>query len=366
MFSGLLNRELNENTVQPCYFLYGEETYLPEQFIRELETLFTSPEAGEFHLHRYYLDETRWADIIDTARTVAFLFSPWRIIVVRIPEKAAESEKDNGKGKKNTMTSVEEDFVRDYLGSPTPRTVMVVLYPFKVKKGFPLVRFFSSFPPSVVFSRECRPLKEYDVLPWINKRAAALGKTLTAEAAKRLMEIAGLDLQNLRHEVEKIALYTGDRKTIDVNDVDEISGWIKSFDDWEMANALTVADYEGCVVVLDKLFKNGFRPEQILGNIANFLRDIVMGKTWLAEKKERREIFAAMFPQVSEKFQSLYARKNEQYFGLVQGFSYTDLGQMLDGLTEVDRMIKSTDVSAQTALEGFLFDYCRRRKKAGR
>lgn len=364
MISGLINKELSESTVLPCYFLYGEESYVPEQFVRELESLMASPEAGEFHLIQYYLDDTRWMEIIDTAKAVAFLFSPWRLIVVRIPEKASEADKDNGRGNgkgKRLMTAAEEAVIRDYLNAPTPRTVMVVLFSGKVKKSHSLVRFFGSFPPSVVLSKEFKALKERGAGFWIDKWLSAMGKTLTAEGRARLFEIVGFDLQILENEIEKLAVYAGDRKVIDVNDVNEISGWIKSFEDWAINDALAAAGYEGCVVVLDKLFKNGFKAEQILSRIVNFLRDILMAKTWLEEKRDRKAIFAEIHPNVSEKFQSLYASKFEQFFSLIRRFSFADLRDMLEELTEVDRMIKSTDVPSQTALEGFLFGYCRRR-----
>ncbi|MEW5900605.1 MAG: hypothetical protein AB1715_03985, partial [Acidobacteriota bacterium] len=83
----LWGEAIREDRLSPCYVFYGEETYLAEQFIRRLKAALMSPDAESFNLERFDLEETRWPDIIDVARTAPFFFSPWRIVVVDVPEE---------------------------------------------------------------------------------------------------------------------------------------------------------------------------------------------------------------------------------------------------------------------------------------
>ncbi|MBE3131195.1 MAG: hypothetical protein IMZ54_10850, partial [Acidobacteria bacterium] len=89
---------LREDSLLAGYMFFGEETFLAEEFIEELKRTLASSADDEFRLTRMDLDETKWREVIDTARTAPFLFASWRAIVVRIPERRAGS--DRGQDKK--------------------------------------------------------------------------------------------------------------------------------------------------------------------------------------------------------------------------------------------------------------------------
>ena len=93
---------LREETRLPGYLFYGEEEYLAEEFLGELQAFLAASSGGDVRLARMSLDETDWPDIIDAARTAPFLFEPWRAIVVRVPERKPASERpaarDGGEG----------------------------------------------------------------------------------------------------------------------------------------------------------------------------------------------------------------------------------------------------------------------------
>ena len=89
---------LREESLLAGYLYYDEEEFLAEEFIEELKGVLASSAGDDFHLTRMDLDETKWREVIDTARTAPFLFEFWRAIVVRIPERRAGA--DRGQDKK--------------------------------------------------------------------------------------------------------------------------------------------------------------------------------------------------------------------------------------------------------------------------
>ena len=363
MFSQALGENLREESLSPGYFFYGEETYPAERFVLDLQALLIPPDAGDFRPDLFYLDETKWAEIIDTARTMPFLFSPWRIVVVRVPEKKPDSDKWGEKEAK-LVSEAEEKLLKAYFASPSSRTLMVVVLPGKIRKSHPLIRVFSSLPGVAV--KELKSLRSNQLRPWMEGKARSVGKALTADAALRLLEIVGCDLRLMDNEIEKLAVYVDDKKTIDAADVNQATAWVREFDPYELDNALEKADLRECLIVLDNLFKVGEKPVDILRQIVSFFRNILMAQTQLREESaDKKAIFKRLFPYILETFRKLYQEKYAGFFASVDGIPESDLAGLLEDLENVDVLIKSSDSEAQRLFEVFLYKYCRLRKKAG-
>ncbi len=351
MYSFFLRKEIDEKSVHPCYFFYGEEPFLAEEFIQELQRSLISPEEKDYHVEKYDLEEHSWMEIMDGARTLPFFFYSWRIILVSLPF-----------GKGEHLSSAEEKVVKDYFSSPSFQTVLAVVYPFKLKRNTLIFRLFTSLPASLVHVKELKPLKGRALIGWMERKLSSLQKRATQEAIGRIAELAGGNLTRLNSELEKISSFTGEKKIIELDDVNAVLGWIKSFYEWEIVDGLEKADLKKSLMVLDQLFREGERPEFILGMIAKFFRDIFMAKLWLREKeKDKKEIFKELRPHIQERFGNFYTDKFRNFFSLVEKIPIEGLDQWLSELREIDLKIKTSDLSAQILLEKFLHSYCRLR-----
>ncbi len=352
MHSFLLNKEIKEETLLPCYFFHGEETFLAHEFIEQLKETLISPEVQDFSVERLSLEDQSWAEIIDLARTVPFFFSP-KIIVVEAQ-----------KGKRESLSTEEQKILKHYFLSPSSKTILIIIFSGKLKKSASLLGFFSSLPSSVVLVKEMRPLKGRSLFNWMDKRFHLRGKRSTAEAKARLEELTGRDLRRLSNEIEKLVTFAGEKDVVDLDDVNQASGWVKTFFEWEIADSLEKADFEQSLVVLNNLFKEGVKPEYALGSMARFCRDILMAKLLLREKEsDRKAIFKELRPHIHEKLGNFYTTKFKEFFSLVEKFSMDDMNHILDELEQVDLKIKTSSLDPQVLLESFLFDYCALRKE---
>jgi len=364
---------LREESILAGYLYYGEEEFLAEEFVEELKSVLASSAGDEFRLTRMDLDETKWRDVIDTARTAPFLFESWRAIVVRIPERRAGSDKgqdrrsdadgDEGKGTK-FLSVIDQKILRDYFASPPSRTVLVVLRAGRVRKDDSVVRFFQSLPKGVFAVVEMKQLSAAALMMRAEDKANSLGKTLTERAKRRLFEVLGQDLRLTLNEVEKLAVYVGDKKGIEEDDVDQVTAWQRSFKAYELDDALAAADFAKQAAILNDLLAEGERPEQIVGRLAGFFRNVLAAQTWLRERsRTKEEIFREFFPYISKNFGDLYRRKNADFFGVVEGLSPADLSALLGKLRNVDILLKTTEAVPKRALEIFLREYCLARTK---
>jgi DNA polymerase III delta subunit len=353
VYSFFLNWEINEESLVPCYFLHGEETFLAFQFIEELKEALVTKEVREYNVERFNLDENSWPEIIDLARTIPFFLSPWRIIVV-----------EGSKGKRENLSSLDQKLLEDYFSSPSSKTLIVIIFSGKIRKNSSLFKFFKSLSLSLVQSRELRPLKDRPLYTWMAKKFSSQGKSATPEAMRRLEELTGNDLRQINNEVEKLITFTGEKTVVELDDVNQISGWVKSFFEWEISDSLAKADFEQCLLALSSLFKEGIKPVYILGLVVRFFRDILLAKLLVKKKNtDRKAIFKELRPQIQEKFGDFYSSKFKEFFSLVDMFSVQDLHHILAELEEVDIKMKTSDSNPKTLLETFLFDYCRSRRK---
>lgn len=356
MYSFLLRSEIKEETLSPCYFFHGEETFLVEEFIRQLKEILISADLQDFNLERFNLEDTGWPEIIDLARTVPFFLSPRRIIVVEVPEGAGE-----------ILAAPDARTLQDYFAEPSQKTVLVVVLAGKTKKGSPLYQFFASLPSSRVHTKELRLLKGNALYVWIDRRLALEGKGATTEAKMRLEEIAGNDLRRIQTELEKLIAFVAEKKIIDEEDVDQVCAWSKSYVQWEISNSLEKGNMEECLHVINNLFQESIKPELALGIMTSFFRDILMAKVWIEERtKDKKEIFRALKPAIQERYKGLYATKFQEFFSVVEGISRGELNRFLDELQAIDVKIKTTDVPPLILMESFLIDYCKLRKSSER
>lgn len=358
---------LRPETVLPGYLFYGEEDFLAEEFVEELRGVLADPAGGEFRLTRLSLDETKWRDVVDTARTAPFLFEPWRALVVRVPEKKTASDRgpdrtaaaEGGEGRASKhLTATDQKILREYFADPPSRTVLVVIRPGKCRKDDALVRFFASLPKAAFSTIEMKRLNAGALLRRADARARELGKTLTEGARRRLFELVGQDLRLTMNEVDKLAVFVGERKGIEEDDVNEATAGQRSFESYELDDALAAADFARGAAVVKDLLAEGERPEQILGRLAGFFRGLLLARTWLAEKaKTKDEVFQALFPYISKNWGDLYRRKYADFFGLAEGLAAADLDELLRELRQADVRLKTTDADPRTVFEIFLREF---------
>ena len=219
--------DLSEETFAPCYFFFGEEVFLAYEFLARVRKALITPDNQEYNLEKLNREDHSWAEVIDLARTMPFLFSSKRIIVFELTRKKDE-----------TLNSTEKSILKDYFASPANQTVLIIIFHSKVSRKTPIVRFFSSLPSSVVRLEELKVLRGRPLMSWIEEKFHSDGKTITFEGQKRLVEIIGSDLGCLNSEITKINTYLDDKNLVELDDINEVSGWFKSFTEWEMLDSL--------------------------------------------------------------------------------------------------------------------------------
>jgi len=342
-----------------CHLFFGEEVFPAYLFLDELRE--SQAVRGGQPLERFDLSTQEWREVLDAARTASLFTVEARIILVESPAP----KRDQVPGPRHKLTEPDKKLLSAYLEDPVPGTILVIIYPGRIRATSPVVKFFSSFPADVVQVKELRPLRYAQLRGWIGKRFHQRGKSVGSDVADRLVDLVGEDLRSLENEVEKLVTFVGEeRKQVQMDDVDQASGWVKSYVEWELSEHLEKADYQRCVEIMHRLLEQeGITPVRILGLISGFFRDILLAKLRLQEgQRDKKSIFREIKPQIKESFRKLYDRQFRQLFVLAEGISWKDLQHTLARLRDLDLKLKTTNLVFQTMMEGFLYDYCRIRR----
>ncbi len=363
MFISLLNKDIRDDDLAPGYFLYGPETFLARKFVDQLKARLLPADSQPFNLDRFWMDEVSWTDAVDAARTAPSFFSPWRLIVAEFLQQEEDRERERQEDK---LSEVEEKELEDYFASPSPRTVIVIIYPYSTwkVKNTPVFQFFARRLKAQVVSLELKALKDKELRPWLDQNLAERKLLLTPEAKAKLIDVVGNDLDRLTSEMDKLVSYAGKKTSLEAEEVDQLCGWTRSLENWALSDALAHGDLRSCLEVLDGLIKSGEEGIKILNDVIRFFQEILLAKAWLRERsKDRKEIFRTFNPNIKENYVKLYNEKFQDFFGLVDRLSLRDVRRILNELARIDRTIKSSDVSARILLESFVFEYCRRLKE---
>ena len=113
--------DLSEETLAPCYFFFGEEVFLAYEFLSRVREALISPDNQEYNLEKLNREDHSWAEVIDLARTVPFLFSSKRVIVVELTRKKDE-----------TLNATEKSILKNYFSSPAQQTVLIIIFHGKI------------------------------------------------------------------------------------------------------------------------------------------------------------------------------------------------------------------------------------------
>lgn len=192
-------QDIKEGTFSHVYLLYGEEAYLRKQYRDKLKDALVSPE-DTMNCSIYSGKDINVNEVIDMAGTMPF-FAERRVIVI---ENSGWMKSGNERM---------ADFVKN-----VPETTYMIFVEEEVDKRNKLFKAVTSKGYAAV----CDIQDEATLKKWIMGLLKKENKLITADALNLLIDRTGTDMENIRHEVEKLICYKYEEEGITVQDVEEL------------------------------------------------------------------------------------------------------------------------------------------------
>jgi DNA polymerase-3 subunit delta len=250
----------------PGILLLGDEPYLRDKCRAALIEYFVQEAARTWAVSRFSADRGETQAALDQAQTLPMLSSKQVVFL-------EEAEAIEALGEKNRKEAVES--ILAYLQDPAPFTVLVIeaaKLDMRMQLGKNLADEALVVEVGTGDNPESRIAAATEVARDLAKQK---GIELEKGAAEELAELVSGDLLRLETELEKLATFAGERKTISKAEIAALVLSEKTTTIWEVAGFLAAQQPKQALEFINRLFQEGEAALLMLGGITWMYRKIV-------------------------------------------------------------------------------------------
>lgn len=315
--------------VPPLIVLFGEEEHRKLRLLEDvLDRVLPPPVDRSLCLASW--DASRSVEqggptiaaVLEDLMTLPFL-AERRVVVVRSAD---------------AFISTHRERLEAYFGAPSPTGVLVLEC-----RSFPkTTRLYKQAEARGAWIEECKKLAGRAVAEFVSAEAARLGKRMAPSAVARLIDLVGPEAGTLASEVEKLALYAGERPDITEHDVAELVGQSREEKIFAVADAAGQGALARSLVLWRQVLESDPEaPYRVVGGLAFVLR------RWLLAHRLREggQPVAAIAPRVM-----MWGRERELE-AILRRNPPRKVRAQLAALAELDAQAKSGLRSIETGIE---------------
>ncbi len=320
------------DTHAPFLVFFGDEPFQKQQRMQQaIDALLPPPIARDLALSTYDGLATEdnggptLAGVLDGLQTLPFL-SPRRVIAIRDADK---------------FISAHRERLERYCEKPSPTGVLLLEC-----RSFPkTTRLYKSIVAAGGEVVECKKLSGRALLDFALAEAQRLGKRFERGAAERLADLLGPDQGLCAMEIEKLAMFVGERPTITIADVSEMVGQSREEKIFAVMDAAAAGDSAGAVRLWRSTLATDPAAEyRAVGGIAFVLRK------WL----EAQDLHAQGQPIGAIAPKVMMWGKDQQLRTLLQRLPAPRMRALLAQLADSDAQSKSGTRTIENAVEALL------------
>jgi DNA polymerase-3 subunit delta len=313
-----------EQAIVSIYVIAGQDVHLRAQAVRELRSRLLGADEGMGEV-RFDGKNADFRTVLDELRTLAFL-SDRKVVVIDDADKFVTDNRAD---------------LETYFENPSPNGVLVLICD-SWRKNTRLAKLVDKI--GRVISAET--MKGGVLVQWVTTRARELGKELTPACANDLISVVGMETGRLSNEIEKLAMYVGDRRNINGPDIVTLCGATAQESVFQMTDLMAEGRSGEAMVVLHRVLEMDKSAEYTLVGAMSFsLRRLLKAKAMLEAGVNSREVMSAckIYPGIAQRF-----------LGQLRRFSTAKLQRLLSELTQIDYANKTGLGQARLNLEKFI------------
>ncbi|NLX07557.1 MAG: DNA polymerase III subunit delta [Phycisphaerae bacterium] len=307
------------------YVIAGKDRYLKQAAAHDLQNSLLGEDEG-MGLSTYDGKAVDIGTMLDELHTVPFL-APRRVVIIDDADK---------------LISEERDLFEKYFAQPSQTGVLVLMCETwrsntKLAKALPKIGQLIT----------AEPKKGRELAQWVSSEAKRLGKNLPVNVAQSLVEVVGSDTGRIINELEKLSLFVGQRPTITLEDVEQLSGPTAEQSIFLINDLMAEGKAEEALTTLDRLMRNDRSAEYtMVGALAFSLRRLLKARALADAGYSLRDIpreCGITYPGLADRFMAQVKR-----------FTAAELKHLLAELAEADRASKTGVGDAKLNLEKFI------------
>jgi DNA polymerase III subunit delta len=336
---------IKKGSIPPAILLLGPEAY---ERRRLKDALLAGYPEGSVTYHD--LTELTLAEILDDARALSLFASERLIWVVNgeavLPRGRAAAEEDSD-GESGGAGDVAP--LAAYMKDPTPGVVLVfeaIRFDFEGedKRKQDRVRKFYSAVQDVV---ELRRFAPHEARQEAEALVRAAGFRIDPAAMELLVEALGGDISRISVEIEKLALFAGNR-SVGVDDIAALVPDARATNVFALVNALGRRDRAKALEILDTLTREGeYLPLALAFLSTQFRMALVAREAGLKSSSQVQAHFTKMGVP-------MWGSRADQVYATVAKFGKPQLERAMKVIYEADKGLRDARPDDRIVMEQFI------------
>lgn len=321
-------KDLEDKKLSPLYFCFGDEPYLLNQIPDRFKYAVLDENSFDFNYSLFYAGSSDINTIKDAVETLPIMTMS-RLVILKNAQDLKDSEW-------NELESL--------FSNPVPSTVFVLMADKvdKRKKGIKLLL-------DKAVSAEFKKPYDNQVPQWINYLAQNYELSFAPPAIHRLHRLVGNNLTELAHQIEKIKNYVGNKKQVDLTDVNDVVSHSKEESVFDFTRAVGMKDRVMALEQLVSLFDQGENEVAIVAMLARHMRILLTVRSGMDQGLGGPKL--ASLAQVPAYF-------IESYCDQARGWSVKKIEEAIVILSDTDKALKSSPLSSHIWLENLVLKSC--------
>ncbi len=323
-----LYKELDAKKFHAIYFLFGDEPYLLNQCVDRFKFAVLDENTMDFNYALFYAGDIDITTVKDTVETLP-VFTSHRLIILKNAHELKETELNQ---------------LEPILENPVESSVLVI-FAEKVDKRKKAIKILFEKAQCVEFKKPY----ENQIPQWISHLCQNFDLKISNEAIHRLHRLVGNNLTELNNQIAKIQAYLGEKKNIDVSDVNSVVSFSREESIFDFTKAIGQKDRVKALEQLVALLDQGQNEVGIINLLARHVRLLITVRSGLDQGLGGAKL--ASVAQVPSYF-------IESYCDQAKRWPCRKLEEALVVLQETDRALKSSPVSSHIWLENMVLKSC--------
>jgi DNA polymerase III delta subunit len=261
-----------DETLKPVYLITGGDRPKIQRAIERLRARFDAEGTEHFSA-----EEASGDEVVASCNALGLFASAGRLVLV--------TEVDGHRNRDDRMVggwkAADIKAVTDYLKAPAPDTVLALVGE-EIKKDSPLGKACAKTGEVLVYEAERRKLTA-----WLTQQFKDLGVKAHPDASRLLLDLVGENTDELRLEVEKLALWArGDEAEggeITADEVEELVAPRGPAKPWTLTDAWAAHDVAGVLDASARLLRRGGTPSGLAWALADHVALVTACSAFAAE-----------------------------------------------------------------------------------
>lgn len=320
-----IQADIKSGNFKQAYLLYGEETYLKQQYKQNLVKAL-NPDQDTINFHHYEGKGTDVRELIDLCETMPF-FADRRVVLLE----------DTGFFK----NKCEE--LADYM-KELPEYLCLVFVESEVDKRSRMYKAVKGCGTISEFAKQ----DEKTLMRWAAGLLGKEGRKITQRDMELLLTKTGTDMGNIRMELEKLISYTHGRDVVTAEDIEEICTTQTTNQIFAMVKAVTEKNQKRALELYYDLLTLKEPPMRILFLLAKQYRQLLQAKQFGAAGLAQPEIAAKL---------GVPAFVVRNIMTCARAYSISELEQAVADFVDAEEAVKTGRLEDKLSVELLIIKY---------